>query len=57
MDADTQASRRELIKGAIPKDSDEIDAELNEAWKILVNKMSQGMRSTLPQDAATKYRE
>ena len=57
VDAYTQASRRELIKEAIPKDSDEIDAELNEAWKILVNKMPLGMRSTLPHDVATKYRE
>ena len=57
VDAYTQASRRELIKEAIPKDSDEIDAELNEAWNILVNKMPLGMQSTLPQDAATKYRE
>ena len=57
VDADTQAHRLELIKKAIPNDSDEIAAELNEAWKILVNKMPQSMRLTLPQDAAAKYRE
>ena len=57
VDADTQARRRELIEKAIPNDSDEIAAELNETWKILVNKMPQSVRCTLPQDAAAKYRE
>ena len=57
VDANTQAHRRELIEEAIPNDSDEIAAELNETWKDLVNKMPQSMRFTLPQDAAARYRE
>ena len=57
VDANTQAHRRELIKEAIPNDSDEIAAELQETWKDLVNKMPQSMRFTLPQDAAARYRE
>ena len=57
VDADIQARRRELIKEAIPDDNDEIAAELDEAWKILVSKLPQGIRDTLTEDTAAKYRE
>ena len=56
-DTDTKARRRELIETAIPNDGDETAADLDEAWKNLVNQMPQSVRATMSKDAAAKYRE